>query len=199
MTLGLNTASRNQGGEPIPAGTAVELVMKIRPGNTGLEGLCKRSSNGKAELIDAEFTIKGGEYDGRRLFTPMIVDGETAGHAKAGEITRATLRAIFEAVHGIDPKDNSAETDEKRAGAIIAGFNGATFLATLEIEHGGERPEGGRYRDKNVIGKVLRVGDKGYRKLEQPPPQPIERSAPPASTAPAPGNGVSVVRPGWAK
>jgi hypothetical protein len=196
-SLGLNNASRNQGGEPIPAGTAVELVMKIRPGNTGLEGLCKRSSNGKAELIDAEFAVKGGEYDGRRLFTPMIVDGETAGHAKAGEITRATLRAIFEAVHGIDPNDNSAETDEKRAGAIIAGFNGATFLATLEIEHGGERPEGGRYRDKNVIGKVLRVGDKGYRKLEQPAPQPIERSAPPA--APATGNGVSVVRPGWAK
>ena len=37
----------------------------------------------------------------------------------------------------------------------------------------------GNYRDKNVIGKVLRVGDQGYRRLEQPPPMPIERSAPP--------------------
>jgi hypothetical protein len=206
MNLGLNTASRNQGGEPVPAGTLVELVMKIRPGSTGLEGLLKRSANGQAAGLDVEYTIKGGEHDGRKVFSYMILDGETAGHAKAGEISRTTLRAIFEAVHGIDPNDTSSEADTKRAEATLAGFNGATFLATLEIERGGERPEGGRYRDKNVIGKVLRLGDKGYRKLEQPPAQPIERSAPPATTGGpvpngggAPGGGVSVARPGWAQ
>ena len=32
-----------------------------------------------------------------------------------------------------------------------------------------------------MIGKVLRLGDQGYRKLDQPPPAPIERSAPPAT------------------
>src|SRR4051812_31393869 len=82
----------------------------------------------------------------RRVFSFMILDGETAGHGKAGDISRTTLRAIFEAVHGIDPNDTSAEADAKRTGATLAGFNGATFLATLEIERGGERPEGGRYR-----------------------------------------------------
>jgi hypothetical protein len=207
MNLGLNTANRNQGGEPVPAGSLVELIMKIRPGSTGLEDLLKRSSNGKAEGLDVEYKVLSGEYKDRRVFSFMILDGETAGHGKAGEISRTTLRAIFEAVHGIDPNDTSAEADAKRTGATLAGFNGATFLATLEIERGGERPEGGRYRDKNVIGKVLRIGDKGYRKLEQPPPQPIERSAPPATQGgPAPngggagpGSGVSVARPGWAQ
>ena len=188
MNLGLNTANRNQGGEPVPAGSLVELIMKIRPGSTGLEDLLKRSSNGKAEGLDVEYKVLSGEYKDRRVVSFMILD-------------------IFEAVHGIDPSDTSAEADAQRTGATLAGFNGATFLATLEIERGGERPEGGRYRDKNVIGKVLRIGDKGYRKLEQPPPQPIERSAPPATQGgPAPngggagpGSGVSVARPGWAQ
>ena len=134
----------------------------------------------------------------------MIVDGVTAGHAKAADISRATLRAIFEAVHGLDPNDNSLEATAKRADATIAGFNGATFLATLEVERGGERPDGGKYRDKNVLGKVLRIGDQSYRKLEQPAPAPIERSTPPADVGAAargngaPAGGVALARPNWA-
>ena len=128
-----------------------------------------------------EFTVQGGDYDGRKLYAFQLLDGTTAGHAKAAEITRALLRAIFEAVNGIDPNDNSPRRRARRANATLAGFNGATFLATLEVEAGGKRPDGGgNYRDKNMIGKVLRVGDQGYRKLDQPPPVPIERSAPPA-------------------
>jgi hypothetical protein len=86
---------------------------------------------------------------------------------------------------------------------MLAGFNGATFLATLEVEVGSQRPDGsGRYRDKNIIGKILRVGDKGYRKLDQPPPMPIERSAPPVPAAGgAPGTpavaATPIARPHW--
>jgi hypothetical protein len=105
MTLGLDAANKTQGLEVIPAGTIVELVMKIRPGTIGLEGLCKRSSKGDSEGIDIEYTIRGGEHDGRKLYAFQIIDGTTAGHAKAGEITRALLRAIFEAVNAIDPND----------------------------------------------------------------------------------------------
>jgi hypothetical protein len=184
MALNLSTANKTQGFEVIPAGTLVTLVMKIRAGTIGAEGLCKRSSKGDSEGVDIEYTIKGGEHDGRKFYAFQILDGTTAGHAKAAEITRALLRAIYEAVNAIDPKDESPETDARRNSATLAGFNGATFLATLEVEAGGARPDGnGRYRDKNVIGKILRVGDKGYRRLDQPPPMPIERSAPPATTA----------------
>ena len=89
----------------IPAGTLVTLVMKIRPGTIGVEGLCKRSSKGDSEGIDVEYIVKGGEYDGRKLYSFQLLDGVTAGHAKAADITRALLRAIFEAVNAIDPKD----------------------------------------------------------------------------------------------
>jgi hypothetical protein len=197
MPLNLSTANRAQGLEVIPAGTLVTLAMRLRAGTVGVEGLLKRSSKGDCEGADIEYTIMGGEHDGRKLHAYQILDGTTAGHAKAAEITRALLRAIFEAVNAIDPNDNSPEADARRNSATLAGFNGATFLVTLEVEPGGQRADGsGRYRDKNVIGKVLRVGDKGYRKLDQPPPAPIERSAPPATTtASAPTDGAPAVAP----
>ena len=192
MALNLSSANKTQGLEVIPAGTQVTLVMKIRAGTIGVEGLCKRSSKGDSEGIDTEYTVKGGDHDGRKLYAFQLLDGTTAGHAKAAGITRALLRAIYEAVNAIDPNDASPEADARRNSATLAGFNGATFLATLEVEVGGLRKDGnGRYRDKNVIGKVLRVGDKGYRKLDQPPPAPIERSAPPAGAS-APGGTPSV-------
>jgi hypothetical protein len=201
MALNLSTANKTQALEVIPAGTEVTLVMKIRPGTIGVEGLCKRSSKGDCEGIDVEYVVMGGEYDGRRLHAFLLLDGTTAGHAKAAEITRALLRAIFEAVNAIDPNDTSPEADGRRNSATLAGFNGATFLCTLEVETGGPRQEGGRYRDKNVIGKILRVGDKGYRKLDQPPPAPIERSAPPASgTDGTPAvAATAIARPHWAQ
>jgi hypothetical protein len=202
MALNLGSANKAQGLEVIPAGTLVTLAMKLRAGTVGVEGLCKRSSKGDSEGIDTEYTIKGGEHDGRKIYAFQLLDGVTAGHAKAAEITRALLRAIYEAVNAIDPKDVSPEADAHRNSATLAGFNGATFLATLEVEVGGQRSDGnGRYRDKNVIGKVLRVGDKGYRKLDQPPPMPVERSAPPAaaSSGASGGTPTAIEPPHWAR
>lgn len=207
--LGLDSANKAQGFEVIPAGTQVDLVMKIRAGNIGIEGLLKRTSKGDAEMLDTEFTVRGGEFDRRKVFHSMLLDGVTSGHAKAGEISRTMLRAIFEAVHGIDPNDNSPATVTRRANATLAEFNGATFLAIVEIEKGGRRPDGsGFYKDKNTIGKVLRLGDPGYRRLDQPPPSPIERSTPPQSNPPtgatAPNGSpavttAAIVKPAWAE
>lgn len=203
--LGLEDASKVQGFEIIPAGTLVELVLKIRPGNIGLENMLKRTSKGDAKFLDAELTIKGGEFDKRKIFANMILDG--TNHARAAEFSRSLLRAIYEAAHGIDPNDNTPPTMARRAGVTLTDFNGATFLATLEIEKGGKRLDGnGFYRDKNTIGKILRVGDQGYRKLEQPPPAPIERStpplhpaaSPPAATTPTAAT-AAIAKPSWAQ
>ena len=117
--------------------------MKIKPGNTGIDGLCKRSSKGDSEGLDVEYIVKGGKYDKRKIYAFHLLDGVTAGHAKAGEITRSLLRAIYEAVHAIDPNDNSPEAISRRASASLADFNGATFLAELGIERGGQKPDGG--------------------------------------------------------
>ena len=202
--LGLDTANRSQGFEPIPAGTTCVLVMKIKPGAVGIDGLCKRSSKGDSEGLDVEYVVEGDQYDKRKIYAFHLIDGTTAGHAKAGEITRSLLRAIYEAVHAIDPNDNSPEAISRRASASLADFNCATFLAELGIERGGQKPDGSFWPDKNVISKVLRPGDKGYRNLDQPPPSPIERSTPPAATA-SRTNGApavaptAIAKPDWAQ
>ena len=137
----------------------------------------------------------------------MILNGTTAGHAKAGEISRAKLRAIFEAVNGIDPNDNSPATVARRANAALARFQRCDISSRRwrSSAAASGRTVTAIIRDKNVIGKILRVGDQGYRRLEQPPPQPIERSAPPQpQTAAAPGGtpamaAPAIARPSWAE
>src|SRR4051812_35863547 len=177
--------------------------MKVKPGNCGVDGLCKRSSKGDSEGLDVEYVVQGEKYDKRRIYAFHLLDGVTAGHAKAGEITRSLLRAIYEAIHGIKPDDNSPEATSRRASASLADFNGATFQAVLGIERGGLKSDGSAWPDKNVISKVLRLGDAEYKKLDQPPVAPIERSAPPIT--PHQGNGSpavapsTIAKPAWAE
>jgi hypothetical protein len=201
--LGLDQANASQGLQPIPAGTICVLVMRIKPGNTGIDGLCKRSSKGDSEGLDVEYVVQGDKFDKRKIYAFHLLDGVTSGHAKAGEITRALLRAIFESVNGIDPNDNSPTAISRRASASLADFNGATFLCELGIERGGLKPDGSAWPDKNIISKVLRPGDAGYRKLDQPPPSPIERSAPPITPNQANGSPAvaptAIAKPTWAE
>ena len=182
---------------------SVVLVMRIKPGNCGIDGLCKRSSKGDSEGLDVEYIVQGDKYDKRKIYAFHLLDGVTSGHAKAGEITRALLRAIFESVNGIDPNDNSPTAISRRASASLADFNGATFLSELGIERGGLKPDGATWPDKNMISKVLRPGDAGYRKLDQPPPSPIERSAPPITPNQANGSPAvaptAIAKPTWAE
>ena len=71
-------------------------------------------------------------------------------------------------------RDNSPTAIAQRSGAELSHFVGARFLAELAIERGGKKPDGTNWPDKNIIGKVLRVGDPGYRQLEQTTPAPID-------------------------
>src|SRR6478735_5997425 len=147
--LGLDQANASQGFEPIPAGTICVLVMKIKPGNCGIDGLCRRSSKGDSEGLDVEYVVQGDKYDKRKIYAFHLLDGVTSGHAKAGEITRALLRAIYESVHAIDPGDSSPEAISRRDSASLADFNGATFMAELGIERGGQKADRGTWPDKN--------------------------------------------------
>lgn len=198
--LGLSSEDRDHFGV-IPAGTVVEVVMRIKAGDRGPDNLCTLSKNRDCEGFNAEYTIRGGVYDKRKLFGFHLLKGETTGHEQSVGFTKLLLVSIFDAVHGLNPKDKTPETEARRLAAGLIDFNGATFQAKLKIEKDGK----GNYPDKNVIGNVLCPGDQGYRKLEQPPPAPIERKAPPAAAqaAPAPNGSPAVAptmiaKPGWA-
>jgi hypothetical protein len=190
--LGLSSDNRKHGFPVIPAGTSVELVMRIKAGDMGPDNLCKRSSNGNCVGFNAEYTIRGGDYDRRKLFDYHLLEGETAGHELSVGFTKSLLVKIFDAVHGLDPNDKTPEAEARRLAARLIDFNGATFQAILKIE----KDKKGVYPDKNTIGDVLCLGDRNYRRLDQPPPVPIERSAPPATAQAAPTpNGSPAVAP----
>ena len=104
--LGLDTANRNFGFEPIPAGTQAVLVMKIRPGNIGLEGLLKRSSNDKSDALDCEFTVLGGEYDGRKVFDWM-------NSQRQGDRTHDSRRNLPRKAQG-DPRIGQRHRSERQ-------------------------------------------------------------------------------------
>lgn len=195
MELDLEKASAVQSLEVIPANTLVELTMEITPGNLGADGLLKRTSKGDATGISAVYTVQGGQFAGRKMRLFHVLEGPTVGHEAARAITLALLRAIREATRGIDPRDNSPTAIAQRSGAELSHFVGARFLAELAIERGGKKPDGTNWPDKNIIGKVLRVGDPGYRQLEQTTP------APAAQPTPQPTPSVvqlEVAKPGWA-
>jgi hypothetical protein len=195
MSLNLDNASEKFELDVIPEDTIVILAAKLKPGNAGENGMLTRSSSGTSEYAAFEFTVVGGPYDKRKIFENMLLVGTSDGQARAAEISRAKLRAIFESAHGIAADDNSEATRARRASAELADFNGLQFVAVLGIEVGGRRPDGGNYRDKNFLKKVLRIGDVGWRKLDQKPAAPMAGDGAPASTA-APV--LTIAKPSWA-
>jgi hypothetical protein len=202
MKLDLDVASATQALEPIPAGTLVELIMQINPGGLGNDGLLKRTAKGDAIGISASYTVLNAPHAGRKFNQFHVLEGPTVGHATARSIVLALLRAIREAVLGVNPLDNSPAAIAQRAGAELSHFNGARFLAELAIERGGKKPDGTSWADKNIIHKVLRAGDPNYRQLDQTPTTPPTQ---PAATNPS-ANGagtpsvvsLAVAKPGWA-
>ena len=110
--------------------------MKIRAGNVGLESLCKRSSKGDAKASTPNTPSRAAITTAASSYAFQLLDGTTAGHAQAAEITRALLRAIFEAVNAHRSERQLAARPTPRNMPTLARFNGATFLATLEVERG---------------------------------------------------------------
>ena len=69
--------------ELIPHGTIATVVMQIRAGDVGEDGLLKRSKDGGCEMLDLEFTVVDGPHKGRKFWELWILTGTTDGHAGA--------------------------------------------------------------------------------------------------------------------
>jgi hypothetical protein len=155
----------------IPAGTVASVTIKIRPGNAGESGLLKRSKDGGCEMLDIEYTVVDGEYARRKFWANMILEGTTAGHAQAAEISRSTLRAIIESARGVMPDDMSPEARASRI-ADLKDFDGLTFIAKIGIEKGQVKNNGSgeKYSDKNILIAAITPDKKrDWHPVDQPP------------------------------
>ena len=181
-----NTATEQL--DVIPDKTPVIVQMHIRKGGAGEDGLLKKSNNGQAEGIDAEFIIVEGPYANRKVFAFMVMSGPTDGHAQAADITRSTLRAILESARGIKPKDVS-EAAKKARRAALREFHRIRFMAKLGVE-----PAKDGYRAKNTLNLVITPDHKEWRQIEQNPGDPVGQPTPPTPT----NQGGAIVKPAWA-
>jgi hypothetical protein len=180
--------------ELIPHDTIATVTIRLRAGGVGEDGLLKRSAKGDCEMLDAEFTVVDGSYSKRKFWGYFVLHGETAGHEKAAEISRGTLRAILDSALGLKPDDTSPKARAART-VNLAAFEGKTFIARIGVEGGREKNDGsGEYwPDKNILAGVITPDKKEWRSVEQPPPFNSGNSGSASAPSTPP-----ITRPEWA-
>jgi hypothetical protein len=183
--MDFNQVGAQKSFDVIPDGTIVVVQMNIRRGNAGEGGLLKRSKNGLAEMLDAEFIVVEGDHVKRKFWENMVVDGPTDGHKEAADITHRRLRAIIESVKGIKPADVSEEAKAARNVEYDA-FDGMRFVCRVGVE-----PAHGDYKAKNILVEVITPDrTKEWRPIEQ---QPKPKDSGPGGNTPTP-----IIKPKWA-
>jgi hypothetical protein len=199
MTLNLNDAGRQRGFDLIPAGTIATVQMIIRPGGAGEGGWLKRSADGGSEALDCEFTVVDTVYAKRKIWMLLTLNGTTDGHAEAGIISRALLRAIAESAFDIKPNDVSEAAQQKRDKIDFPDFNNLRFIARIFIE----KSKDPAYADKNRL-EAVTPDQKVWKPVEQLPVStqmglPGVAGAVAPTQAAAPGKPAqAIARPAWA-
>ena len=182
--------------EVIPHGTTATLVIHIRAGDIGEDGLLTRSKDGGCEMLVSELTIADGPYKGRKLFERWILAGTTDGHAKSANINRSTLKAILDSALGLKPDDLSPQARAART-VSLKQFEGMSFIGRIGIEKGRPRNDGSgeNWPDKNILAAVITPNKKVWHPVEQPPP--FNGGGGGAQAAPA-ETASPIARSGWA-
>jgi hypothetical protein len=184
--------------ELIPQGTVATLVLHIRPGGVGEDGMLKRTKAGDAEMLDCEFTVGDGSHKGRKFWEYWILTGTTDGHAKSADINRGTLKAILDSALGLKPDDVSPQARTART-VSLKQFEGMTFIGKIGIEKGKPKNDGTgeSWPDKNILAAVITPDKTGWRSSEQPAPFNDGSGGGAAASAPS-TPAPPIERPGWA-
>jgi hypothetical protein len=186
-----NNAGEQRSFDVIPANTVCTLQMAIRPGGVGEDRWLKRSADGASEALDCEFIVTDGPHAKRKLWQLFTLRGTSSGHADAGEISNATLRAILESARGIRPDDKSETAKLARTVSGWADFDQLRFVARI-----GVRPPKDNYPAKNTIVEVITPERQAWKQPAQIDAAAKTNSNTTASTTTPPANAIG--RPQWA-
>jgi hypothetical protein len=188
----------------IPHGTVATVVMHIRPGGAGEDGLLKRSKNGDCEMLDIEYAVVDGEFARRKFWENQIVEGTTPGQKDMASACRGTRKAILQSARGIKEGDQSPQARAAYM-ADLKDFDGLMFMAKIGIEKGGPKKDGSgeNFPDKNILAAVITPGKAEWHPITQAPPLNGSGGnsgnvATPGSPAPASGN-PPITPPDWAR
>ncbi len=186
----------------IPKGTVCRAVVLVKQGDTevpefGSGPWFKKSATSAAKWMELEFTIIGGEFDRRKFWDRIFVDGDKMGQSgipQAKEIGLRTLKALVESARSIDPADVSAEAQQARNISGVFDLNAMEICAKVGIKKGTNG-----YSDSNCLTAALTPNSRefipsGQAPMQQTPvaAQTTQQAAP---TQPQSSGGV----PSWAQ
>jgi hypothetical protein len=186
--------------ELIPEGTIARAILLIKPNYLTLEEfsntpMFKESPHSSAKYIEAEFTIVGGKFDKRKVWQNIFFDGDAKndqGISKARINGLRTLRLLVDSMLGLDPKDVTPESNNKRKIPGVDALQGQEFCIKIGIEKGTNG-----YSDKNKMVSPIAADHKDYIPSGHAPQAaaPIQQSNP--TSEPQATTAGSVVPP-WA-
>lgn len=157
--LDLNDADEQQDFDLIPPGTIAKVRMTIKQGgyNDPARGWTARyatRSESGAIYLKCKFTILGGEYNGRHVWSLIGLDSPKG--PEWNRMGRAFMKGIINSAYGLAPDDVSPEAVAKRHISFPL-LNGIAFFARIDVEKDKDRGE-----ERNVIKFAVTKGHKGY-------------------------------------
>ena len=129
----------------IPNKTIAKMILTIRPGKHGPEGILTLSKSSPAVYLDCEFTVSSGRHNKRKFWQNIMVDGVSE---KALAISRSTLRAILESARNIQPGDTSELAVKGRCIQGFSDMNGLEFVGKIGID---KAAADSTFSDKNKL------------------------------------------------
>ena len=205
MTLDFKSAEEQFDGvssdfSPIPEGTIVDVLLTIRPGGAGPDGILKQSQRSDAQYLDCEYTVTNGEYERRKFWGNLTVAGgslDDKGNSKAGNISKRTIRALLESCYSIEPKDMSEDAKAARTLSSYMDLNNLYAKVKVGIE---------TYNDKenNRLDMVITPSMPEYKQPLGPDGTVKARQATPTAQgtdsqpSPQPATDQSGGKPAWA-
>jgi len=197
--MNFNDAEEQTSGDVIPHKTLAKVHMKIRAGGYNDEakgwtgGIATRSDKTGAVYLDCEYTIIGGKYNKRKVWS--LVGLSSPKGPKWEQMGRSFIRAALESARGIRPQDTSEQAMKARQVNGLADLDGLEFVAQIDVE---KAEPGSEYGDKNKINTVIPVTHKDYSALmngQEPASAPAAQAPAANQQAPAQGGGT----PAWAQ
>src|SRR5262249_32538447 len=186
--------------ELIPHNTLASVLMRIRLGGVGEDGLLKRAAKGDAEVLDCEFVVVDGPYVKRKFWDSFLVQGTTPGQQEMVHTNHGRLKKILESARGIKPGD----TSEQALAAYKADykdFDNMIFIAKIGVRKGEPKNDGSgeKWPDKNYLAAAIGPDHKDWHPVEQPAPFNGGGAAAAAAPASAPADSKPITPPAWAR
>lgn len=157
---------------PVPSGSRVLVHLTIeKPKYASRDDeMVVMAKTGLLQLF-CRMEVAAGSYEGVAWYENIALPSRaqnirlTEGQQKACGSGGRTLRAIVEAVRGVDPKDKSPEADRKRILNSWSDLDDMEFPARLGISKEPYEGRDGRMYWSNTLSRILPCTDKEYQEV----------------------------------